>query len=165
MGLGGFGGAGPEGPPNVTEGAGQAPPLTGCLRPIHTLGTAVKKPAARLGFGVFGDFTLQPRTRWVYPSLDEHPVSLDPPPRPRAQENTLEFNFRRIFCKFRPESGEFMKEIWGASNRNPGRGQALIRLESEYLEFGRPCFQHKRHIAGRTGNQTSHHDVIGHRCR
>ena len=24
MGLGGFGGAGPEGPPNVTEGAGQA---------------------------------------------------------------------------------------------------------------------------------------------
>ena len=35
MGLGGFGGAGPEGPPNVTEGAGQAPPLTGCLRPFH----------------------------------------------------------------------------------------------------------------------------------
>ena len=33
MGLGGFGGAGPEGPPNVTEGAGQAPPPTGCLRP------------------------------------------------------------------------------------------------------------------------------------
>ena len=48
MGLGGFGGAGPEGPPNVTEGAGQAPPPTGCLRPYsyHTttyyrhLGTA-----------------------------------------------------------------------------------------------------------------------------
>ena len=37
MGLGGFGGAGPEGPPNVTEGAGQAQPLTGCLRPIHSL--------------------------------------------------------------------------------------------------------------------------------
>ena len=36
MGLGGFGGAGPEGPPNVTEGAGQAPPLTGCLRPFHS---------------------------------------------------------------------------------------------------------------------------------
>ena len=35
MGLGGVGGAGPEGPPNVTEGAGQAPPPTGCLRPIH----------------------------------------------------------------------------------------------------------------------------------
>ena len=34
MGLGGVGGDGPEGPPNVTEGAGQAPPLTGCLRPI-----------------------------------------------------------------------------------------------------------------------------------
>ena len=33
MGLGGFGGAGLEGPPNVTVGAGQAPPLTGCLRP------------------------------------------------------------------------------------------------------------------------------------
>jgi len=33
MGLGGVGGAGPEGPSNVTEGAGQAPPLTGCLRP------------------------------------------------------------------------------------------------------------------------------------
>ena len=33
MGLGGFGGAGPEGPPKVTEGAGQAPPPTGCLRP------------------------------------------------------------------------------------------------------------------------------------
>ena len=33
MGLGGFGGGGPEGPPNVTEGAGQAPPPTGCLRP------------------------------------------------------------------------------------------------------------------------------------
>jgi hypothetical protein len=32
MGLGGFGGAGPEAPPNVTEGAGQAPPPTGCLR-------------------------------------------------------------------------------------------------------------------------------------
>jgi hypothetical protein len=32
-GLGG--GAGPEGPP--TEGAGQAPPLTGCLRPFHRL--------------------------------------------------------------------------------------------------------------------------------
>ena len=32
-GPGGFGGAGPEGPPNVTEGAGQAPPQTGCLRP------------------------------------------------------------------------------------------------------------------------------------
>ena len=35
MGLGGFGGAGPEGPPNVTEGTGQAPPITGCLRPFH----------------------------------------------------------------------------------------------------------------------------------
>ena len=32
MGLGGFGGAGPEGPPNVTEGAGQAPPPTGGVR-------------------------------------------------------------------------------------------------------------------------------------
>jgi hypothetical protein len=31
MGLGGFGGGGPEGPPNVTEGAGQAPPPTGAL--------------------------------------------------------------------------------------------------------------------------------------
>ena len=31
MGLGRFGGAGPEAPPNVTEGAGQAPPLTGCF--------------------------------------------------------------------------------------------------------------------------------------
>jgi hypothetical protein len=30
MGLGGFGGAGPEAPPNVTEGAGQAPPPTRC---------------------------------------------------------------------------------------------------------------------------------------
>ena len=29
MGLGGGWGVGPEGPPNVTEGAGQAPPLTG----------------------------------------------------------------------------------------------------------------------------------------
>ena len=36
MGLGGFGGAGPEGPPNVTEGAGQAPPPTGCLRPYSS---------------------------------------------------------------------------------------------------------------------------------
>ena len=35
MGLGWFGGAGPEGLPNVTEGAGQAPPLTGGLRPFH----------------------------------------------------------------------------------------------------------------------------------
>ena len=32
---GGVGEAGPEVPPNVTEGAGQAPPLTGCLRPFH----------------------------------------------------------------------------------------------------------------------------------
>ena len=37
MGLGGFGGAGLEGPPNVTVGAGQAPPLTGCLRPYSYL--------------------------------------------------------------------------------------------------------------------------------
>ena len=29
MGPGGFGGAGPEGPPNVTEGAGQALPPSG----------------------------------------------------------------------------------------------------------------------------------------
>ena len=35
MGLGGVCGAGPEGPPNITEGAGQAHTLTGCLRPIH----------------------------------------------------------------------------------------------------------------------------------
>ena len=37
MGLGGVGGGGPEGPPNVTEGAGQAAPLTGCLGPIHLI--------------------------------------------------------------------------------------------------------------------------------
>jgi len=55
MGLGGFGGAGPEGPPNVTEGrAGQAPPLTGCSRPYsfgeprRTLGEA-----RRPGWGRF----------------------------------------------------------------------------------------------------------------
>ena len=35
MGLGWFGGAGPEGPPNVTEGAGQAPPPTACVRPHY----------------------------------------------------------------------------------------------------------------------------------
>jgi len=38
--------------------------------------------------------------------------------------------FRRIFCKFGPESGKFMKEIWGASNRNSGRGQS--RMGSNY---------------------------------
>jgi hypothetical protein len=54
MGLGGFGGAGPEGPPNVTEGAGQAPPPTGCVRPYSfispqsrgvTIATAAGKEA------------------------------------------------------------------------------------------------------------------------
>ena len=40
MGLGGVGGAGPEGPPNVTEGAGQAPPLTGCCALFIFLRTA-----------------------------------------------------------------------------------------------------------------------------
>ena len=29
--------------------------------------------------------------------------------------------FRRIFYKFGPESGKFMKELWGPSNRNSGR--------------------------------------------
>ena len=37
MGLERFGGGGPEGPPNVTEGAGQAPPPTGCLRPYSLI--------------------------------------------------------------------------------------------------------------------------------
>eukprot|EP00964_Phaeocystis_antarctica_P071644 scaffold43746_cov51-Phaeocystis_antarctica.AAC.1 len=32
----------------------------------------------------------------------------------------------RIFCKFGPESGKFMKEIWGASNGNSGRGQCEV---------------------------------------
>ena len=41
MGLGGFGGAGLEAPPNVTEGAGQAPPPTGCLRPYSSVGISV----------------------------------------------------------------------------------------------------------------------------
>ena len=38
-------------------------------------------------------------------------------------KNTLELGriFRRIFCKFGPESGKCMKECWGASNRNSGR--------------------------------------------
>ena len=36
MGLGGFGGPARRAPPTLLEGAGQAPPLTGCLRPIHT---------------------------------------------------------------------------------------------------------------------------------
>ena len=31
--------------------------------------------------------------------------------------------FKRIFCKFGPESGKFMKEIWGASTRNSGLGK------------------------------------------
>jgi len=47
MGLGGFGGAGPEGPPNVTEGAGQAPPPTGCLRPYSFLSILVLVPNQR----------------------------------------------------------------------------------------------------------------------
>ena len=49
MGLGGFGGAGPEAPPNVTEGAGQAPPPTGCLHPYSSI-----SPEARTC--VFGGF-------------------------------------------------------------------------------------------------------------
>ena len=32
MGLGGFGGPARRAPPTLLEGAGQAPPLTGCLR-------------------------------------------------------------------------------------------------------------------------------------
>ena len=41
MGLGGFGGAGPEGPPNVTEGAGQAPPQTGRV-PLYVLSSPLR---------------------------------------------------------------------------------------------------------------------------
>jgi len=52
MGLGGVGGAGPEGPPNVTEGAGQAPPPTaGACALIHisspSLLANVTPPAVR----------------------------------------------------------------------------------------------------------------------
>ena len=32
---GGLGGPARRAPPTLLEGAGQAPPLTGCLRPIH----------------------------------------------------------------------------------------------------------------------------------
>ena len=49
MGLGGFGGAGPEGPPNVTEGAGQAPPPTGCLRPYSFSMRTAKKARRQVG--------------------------------------------------------------------------------------------------------------------
>ena len=48
MGLGGFGGAGPEGPPNVTEGAGQAPPPTGCVRPYSLGYRLVLLPSTRV---------------------------------------------------------------------------------------------------------------------
>jgi hypothetical protein len=62
MGLGGFGGAGPEGPPNVTEGAGQAPPPTGCLRPFHFTPTGVlselrTRPTPRLLWSSTGGST------------------------------------------------------------------------------------------------------------
>ena len=41
--------------------------------------------------------------------------------------------FKRIFCKFEPESGKFMKAIWGASNRNSGRGQPTDPNPASYL--------------------------------
>ena len=44
---GGFGGGGPEGCPNVTEGAGQAPPPTGCLRPYSDLSITAAKERRR----------------------------------------------------------------------------------------------------------------------
>ena len=43
MGLGGFGGPARRAPPTLLEGAGQAPPLTGCLRPIHLYSDSTKK--------------------------------------------------------------------------------------------------------------------------
>ena len=55
MGLGGFGGGSPEGPPNVTEGVGQAPPPTGCPHPysfrrlaMQHMGAATSNGAGRM---------------------------------------------------------------------------------------------------------------------
>ena len=50
MGLGALGGPARRAPPTLLEGAGQAPPLTGCLRPIHIKWPSVPQAAAHLGY-------------------------------------------------------------------------------------------------------------------
>ena len=59
-------------------------------------------------------------------------------PQPERQRRMLVIGgdfFKRIFCKFEPESGKFMKAIWGASNRNSGRGQPTDPNPASYLKY------------------------------